>query len=162
MIFLVTLSNGIITLLIDVMVMLWKKTIVKRAIITKLTLQQQIILTKSGFEDAYFRKLHHYLKSMLQTKFKDHLQNDWKLNSLKILNNTFISVIKNIVNFITIYLAVILIFTNKINLSQLIFITSINFYLVNFFINLGNVCIFWPNFTNSQQRIITFFNLNKK
>lgn len=162
MIFLVTLSNGIITLLIDVIVMLWKKPIVKRAIITKLTLQQQIILTKNGFEDAYFRKLHPYLKSMLQTKFNDHLQNDWKLNSLKILNNTFVSVIKNIVNFITIYLAVILIFTNKINLSQLIFITSINVYLVNFFTNFGNVCIFWPNFTNSQQRIITFFNLNKK
>lgn len=162
MIFLVTLSNGIITLLIDVIVMLWKKPIVKRAIITKLKLQQQIILTKNGFEDAYFRKLHPYLKSMLQTKFNDHLQNDWKLNSLKILNNTFVSVIKNIVNFITIYLAVILIFTNKINLSQLIFITSINVYLVNFFTNFGNVCIFWPNFTNSQQRIITFFNLNKK
>ncbi|WP_342275701.1 hypothetical protein [Spiroplasma endosymbiont of Nebria brevicollis] len=135
---------------------------VKQALTTKLTLQQQIILTKNEFEDAYFRQLHPYMESMLQTKFNEHLQNDWKLNSLKIFNNTIISIIKNIINFITIYLAVILIFDNKINLSQLIFITSINVYLVNFFTNLGSIFIFWPDFTNSWQRINTFFNLNQK
>ncbi|WP_375318260.1 ATP-binding cassette domain-containing protein [Spiroplasma endosymbiont of Virgichneumon dumeticola] len=50
----------------------------------------------------------------------------------------------------------------KINLSQLILITSINVYLVNFFTNLGSIFIFWPDFTNFQQRINTFFNLNQK
>lgn len=162
MIFLVTLSNGIITLLIDIMVMLWKKPIFKRTLTTKLILQQQVILTKNGFEDSYFRQLHPYIKSVLQTKFNDHLQNDWKINSLKIFNNTVLNIIKNIINFITIYLAVVLIFDNKINLSQLIFITSINVYLVNFFANLGSVFIFWPDFINSQKRITTFFSLNQK
>lgn len=156
---LVNLLNGMITLLINFIVMLWKKPLVKLQIMTKMQFYQQIILSQKTFEESYFRSFQPYIKTTLNQKYNNYINNDWKLNSWTNNNNSLISIIKNIVNFITIYLSLILIFDNKINLSQLIFITTINVYFLNFFQNLGDTIIFFPLLSKSQQRFNNFMNV---
>ncbi|CAB1054149.1 hypothetical protein [Spiroplasma endosymbiont of Danaus chrysippus] len=136
MIWLVNLLNGFITVLINFIIMLWKKPLVKKELVTKLDLQQQIILSQKSFEDAYFRNLQLHIKSILVKKYNTHINNYWQLNNLVINNSSLTSFIKNIISFITIYLSLILIFDGKINLCQLIFITRLLvlvFILILFF-----------------------------
>ncbi|WP_342267101.1 hypothetical protein [Spiroplasma endosymbiont of Villa modesta] len=95
---------------------------------------------------------------MLVKKYNTHINNYWQLNNLVINNSSLTSFIKNIISFITIYLSLILIFDGKINLSQLIFITSISIYINSFFQNIGNSLIFFPVFIKSFQRFNNFIN----
>lgn len=159
MIWLVNLLNGLIVLLINFIVMLCKKPLVKKELTTKLNLQQQIILNQKSFKDAYFRNLQSPSKILLMKKYDAHLSNYWQLNNLVINNSSLTSLVKNIISFITIYLSLILIFKNKINLSQLIFINSISMYINVFFQNIGNVLVFFPIFIKSWQRFNNFISM---
>ncbi len=159
LIWLVNLLNGFITLLINFIIMLWKKPLVKKELVSKLDLQQQVILSQKSFEDAYFRNLQYHLKKILIKKFNTHVTNYWQLNNLIINNSSLIAFVKNIISFITIYLSLILIFDGKINLSQLIFITSISIYINSFFQNIGNVLIFFPVFIKSFHRFNNFISI---
>lgn len=162
MIWLVNLLNGLLTLLINFIVMLWRKPLVKKELVTKLDFQQQIILMQKSFEDAYFRNLQFHIRTMLIKKYNTHIINYWQLNILDINNNSLTSFIKNIISFITMYLSLMLIINNKINLSQLIFITSISVYINSFFQNIGNVLIFFPVFIKSLQRFNNFINIKSQ
>lgn len=103
--------------------------------------------------------MQYHLKKILIKKYNNHVINYWQLNNLIINNSSLTSFIKNIINFITIYLSLILIFDGKINLSQLIFITSVSIYINSFFQNMGNVLIFFPVFIKSFHRFNNFISI---
>lgn len=159
LIWLINLLNGFITLLINFIVMLCKKPLVKKELVSKLDLQQQVILSQKSFEDGYFRNLQYHLKKILIKKYNTHVTNYWQLNNLIINNGSLTSFVKNIISFITIYLSLTLIFNNKINLSQLIFITSISIYINSFFQNIGNIILFLPIFIKSFHRFNNFISI---
>lgn len=54
LIWLINLLNGFITLLINFIIMLWKKPLIKKELVSKLDLHQQVILSQKSFEMLIF------------------------------------------------------------------------------------------------------------
>lgn len=135
---------------------------IKKNINQKLLLQNSVVTVNENFEDCYFRNLLAYLKNNIKKKTNQAVLNDFNLDRNKnnnVMGNNFIKIF---LNFIIMYLLLNLISSHQLSFAMMIFISSINIYLLNFFYHLGNFCYFYPSFQKSYHRFNNFISIATK